>query len=157
MVPRATKSKSLARFGSGGPREIFRRTRLNRFRQWYRGNQRLQRYLEQSAIASFQLGYEELCFDTEDLLDELCRFLGVRPLPDMASLESSGSHVVLGNRMKLEDGKRTGIRYDGRWLSRDDWLLPAAILPAIMKYNTRQVYRNLPQTGDASSNRKRLC
>ena len=87
-----------------------------------------------------QLGYEPLCLDTEAQLDELCRFLEVPVAPEMTLLEVSGSHVVLGNRMKTDKGKRVGVAYDDRWTARRDWLLPAAILPWIMRYNSREVY-----------------
>jgi len=102
----------LAKFGMSGPKEIARRARLNRFRQWYRGNQRLQSFLEQSAIGTFQLGYEELCLSPDLVFAPLGRFLGVQPDPGMSSIGISSSHVVLGNRMKCEDDKRAGIRYD---------------------------------------------
>jgi hypothetical protein len=130
----------LGKFGLSGPKEIARRTRLNRFRQWYRGNQRLQRFLEQSAIDTFQLSYEKLCLFPDKQLDDLCRFLDVQPVPEMLSIRKSGSHVVLGNRMKDEDGTRAGIRYDGRWFTRREWLLPAILLPSVMRYNAREVY-----------------
>lgn len=80
----------LVKFGLGAPKEIARRTRLNRFRQWYRGNQRLQGFLEQSTIGSFQLGYEELCLSPDLVLAQLCRFLGVSPDPGMLSIAQSG-------------------------------------------------------------------
>ena len=130
----------MARFGLNGPKEIARRTRLNRFRQWYRGNLRLQRFLEQSEIGAFQLSYEKLCLFPVRQLDDLCRFLDVQPVPEMLAIGESGSHVVLGNRMKDEDGTRAGIRYDGRWSTRREWRLPAKLLPGVMRYNAREVH-----------------
>jgi hypothetical protein len=130
----------LTRFHLGGPKEFARRSVLNRFRQWYRGNRRLQEVLEQNAIGTFQLSYERLCLFPESTLDDLCRFLGVQPVLQMLSLRESGSHVVLGNRMKGENGTRQGVRYDGRWFTRREWILPAALLPAVMRYNAREVY-----------------
>ena len=69
----------LVKFRLRGPMEIARRSVFNRFRQWYRGNRRLQRFLESSAIDSFQLSYERLCLFPDPTLAELCRFLGAQP------------------------------------------------------------------------------
>ena len=130
----------LAKYRLRGPKEIARRSALNRFRQWYRGNLRLQRFLERSAIDSFQLSYERLCLFPDPTLEDLCRFLDVEPVPEMLAIGESGSHVVLGNRMKSKEGTSVGLRYDGRWFTRREWQLPAQLLRGVMQYNAREVY-----------------
>ena len=145
----------ISKFGLGAPRKIAGRSRFNRFRQWYRGNREIDRFLAGSGIPRFQLGYEELCLHPNRLVESLCRFLGVPPTRTMLSIERSGSHIVLGNRMKEDAEKRRGILYDVRWLLRDEWLLPSALLPHVMRYNARQVYRNLrPAPGPPDPDQK---
>ena len=120
-----------------------KRRPVYRFRQWYLGNRRVQDLLEREKIPSFQLGYEELCLHPNLLVRNICEFLDVKPVDSMLSLPDSGSHVALGNRMRSQKEKRQRIFYDNRWFYRNDWLLPAVLLPRIMRYNTAEVYRNI--------------
>lgn len=112
------------------------------FWQWHSENRRLQNYLKAEKIRSFQLGYEELSLYPKTTMRGVGEFLGIEVVDSMFSLLDSGSHSVLGNRMRFQSEKRQGIFYDNRWFYRKDWLLPAVIFPNIMQYNTREVYRN---------------
>jgi hypothetical protein len=78
------------------------------------------------------------------MMDDICEFLNVKVVDSMFSLLDSSSHSVLGNRMRSQMEKRQGIFYDNRWFSRNDWLLPAILFPHIMRYNAKEVYRNVP-------------
>jgi len=101
-----------------------RRTSAYYFLRWYFRNRSMQDFLKRERIPSFQLGYEELSLYPEFMIDD--------------------SHSVLGNRMRSQMEKRQGIFYDNRWFSRNDWLLPAILFPHIMRYNAKEVYRNVP-------------
>jgi hypothetical protein len=121
-----------------------RRTSAYYFLRWYFRNRSMQDFLKRERIPSFQLGYEELSLYPEFMMDDICEFLDVQVVDSMFSLLDSSSHSVLGNRMRSQMEKRQGIFYDNRWFSRNDWLLPAILFPHIMRYNAKEVYRNVP-------------
>ncbi len=112
------------------------------FREWHQGNQRIQRFLAEHDIRHFQLGYEELCLHPKAMIEKICGFLGESPVPSMTALQDSSSHVIRGNRMRSQPEKRQRISYDHRWFRRNEWILPAALFPNIMRYNAREVYGN---------------
>jgi hypothetical protein len=112
------------------------------FLQWYRRNLRLKRYLENCAINYYQLGYEELCASPECILERLCAFIGIAFEICMLSPQGTSSHNILGNRMRFQPDKRARILYDDRWFRVNDWLPAAAMLPMVMRYNRREVYRH---------------
>jgi hypothetical protein len=68
--------------------------------------------------------------------------LGEQPDLSMLSLKDSCSHIIRGNRMRLQPEKRQGIFYDHRWFYRREWLLCALLFPTIMRFNEREVYNN---------------
>lgn len=113
------------------------------FLSWYRNNKKIQQFIRKNDIESFQIGYEELCLHPRLMIEKICDFLGEKPNPSMISLKDSGSHIMRGNRMRYQKSKRQEILYDNRWFSRNEWILPAALLPNIMAYNSKKVYNNL--------------
>ena len=119
-----------------------RRTSGYHFWMWYLQNKRIQGFLRKENIQSFQMGYEELCLYPDLVLQKMCDFLGEKMEPSMLCIEASGSHIIRGNRMREQADKRQKILYDHRWFYRNEWILPAAFFPNIMKYNRSQVYNN---------------
>jgi hypothetical protein len=120
-----------------------KRTAVFFFQQWHFSNRKLQDFLKREKIPNFQLGYEELSLYPDFLNRDVCKFLGVEPVDSMFSLLDSGSHSVLGNRMRSQNEKRQRIFYDNRWFYRNDWLIPSVLFRNIMQYNIREVYRNI--------------
>jgi hypothetical protein len=126
---------------------IERRSKARLFLQWYRQNRKIQRCLSEDKLPSMRLGYEELCFFPELMIDELCRLLGEEPEAAMLSPDASGCHVLRGNKGTVDhahhlDEQRAAIQYDHRWLYRNDWLLWSLLLPRIMRFNRTEVYGN---------------
>lgn len=132
----------LRKYGWKAGIPYMRRMSLYCFRRWYLENRKLQDFLKRRNTQVFQLGYEELCLYPKSMFHDICKFLGVEMIDSMFSLQESGSHSVGGNRMASQMEKRQGIFYDNRWFYRNDWLLPMAIFPHIMRYNKKEVYRN---------------
>jgi hypothetical protein len=122
------------------------------FREWYRKNRDIQRLLAEEGLRAMRLGYEELCFFPEAMIDGLCELLDEKPEVSMLSPDASGCHILRGNkgavyhahRMETE---RAAIQYDYRWLYRNDWLVASLLHPGIMRFNREQVYGNavMPQ------------
>jgi hypothetical protein len=108
---------------------------------WYLGNKRIQHFVSKNRLRSLQIGYEELCLYPHMIISKICDFLDVPVEPSMLQLAKSGSHAVLGNRMRTQKKKRT-LRYDNRWFYRTEWLPSSFFFPNIMRYNKENVYRN---------------
>ena len=124
------------------PREHKKRSPFHYFKKWYSGNNKIQNFLKTNNIHHFQLGYEELCHYPTVMIEKICHFLGEQPESSMLAIENSRSHSVLGNRMRRQSDKLK-LLYDMRWFQRNEWLMPSLLFPKIIKYNTKEVYRNV--------------
>jgi hypothetical protein len=111
------------------------------FRRWHQENRKTARFLATSGLPFMRIGYEELCLAPEHLIPQICHFLDIPFEPSMLELARSSSHIVRGNRMR-HDGGRRRLAYDPRWLVRNEWMLPALCCPGIMRCNRQQVYSN---------------
>jgi hypothetical protein len=111
------------------------------FRRWHAENRKTRDYLITSGLPVFTLGYEELCLAPERIVPKLCRFLDLPHEPSMLVLERSASHVLRGNRMRHDAGRRV-VSYDPRWLVRGEWTLPSLLCRRIMRSNREWVYSN---------------
>jgi hypothetical protein len=60
----------------------------------------------------------------------------------MLELSGRNSHMIAGNPMRHDPGKRRQIVHDDRWLQRNDWNLAALVSPGIMRYNAREVRKS---------------
>ena len=111
--------------------------------RWRGGNRRFESYFAREKLATFTLGYEELCFKPAAVVPKLCEFLRV-PF-DAAVLAPRGerAHILRGNRMRFDPERRSAVSYDARWMmsARPLWSAPW-YLP-VMGLNRRLVYSNL--------------
>ncbi len=120
-----------------------RRPSLVLFWRWYAQNRRIQRDLERAGARHMVVSYDELCLEPATAIRRLTDFLELDPEPAMAAISETHSHTLRGNRMRREPEKNRAILYDYRWLYRNEWVLPAALSPHIMRYNARMAYGNL--------------
>jgi len=111
------------------------------FWKWFIRNRRYLGFTAEQNLHIHQVGYEELALQPEKTLRSVCRFLGVEFDPAMLNIRKTGSHSVLGSRMRTQKEKMR-IRYDHRWFLRTEWKVPSILFPNIMKYNTKHVYGN---------------
>ena len=113
------------------------------FMLWYIQNKQIRDFLKRLDIDYFSLGYDELGMNPDLMMKKIFEFLGEDIIdPDFCSTNSQ-SHILVGNTKKLESKRRQGIFYDNRWMYRNEWLRPAALLPKIMRYNAEEVYKNI--------------
>jgi hypothetical protein len=119
-----------------------------RFMIWYRGNLRINKYIKERDLSAIQTSYESLAFRGEATTHDLCSFLGLQLEQLTTQIETSKSHIALGNPMRLEPSRRKRIDYDYRWLARRDWMLASVLLPHIMTYNQRTVYGEMRHQGN---------
>lgn len=110
---------------------------------WYIQNKQIKQYLESKQIDYFSLGYDELGLNPDLIMKKIFEFLEQDIInPDFCSADSQ-SHILVGNTKKSKSDRRQGIFYDNRWMYRNEWLRPAALLPKVMRYNAEQVYKNI--------------
>jgi len=122
-------------------REYIHRSPYFIFWRWYLGNKRMRHFFTEHNMEVLQIGYEELCLHPYLMAEKICDFLGEKTEPGMVNVNDSRSHVIRGNRMRRQTDK-LNIKYDHRWFVRQEWKMPAALFPNIMKYNAKHVYSN---------------
>jgi hypothetical protein len=111
------------------------------FWRWYRGNGRYMAALQHIGLRWLTVSHEELVLRPEPSLSRIMAFLGDSVRGDMLNFNQAGHHAVLVNRMKSNREKMNHLRYDHRWFYRSgQWMLPALLLPNIMRFNHAQVY-----------------
>jgi hypothetical protein len=110
------------------------------FHDWYWINKKIDNLIESNKFDSIRISYEELCFNLESIVQNICKFLDINYEESMLSIISSKSHNIGGNRMRLDSEKRKKIIYDYRWFYKNDWILPSLIFPYIMLYNNAITY-----------------
>lgn len=115
-------------------------TSLAYFRFWRRRNQGMQRAIRDQGVPMLRLGYEPLATATVPTMEAVATWLGLSFEPGMLAPNPDGSHTGSGNDMRLSPEKLRAVAYDTRWLTRRDWILPAAVCPGVMRYNREQVY-----------------
>ena len=138
------RNYTISQIDNAKKKGIYRRRTYNPYKiswNWYLGNKRIQHFLSKHRLKSLQIGYEELCLYPNLIIDRICDFLDVPVEPSMLQLKKSGSHAVLGNRMRTQKKKRD-LRYDNRWFYRNEWLSSMFFFPNIMRYNRKNVYSN---------------
>lgn len=113
------------------------------FLLWYYQNRKLRSMLEEQKISSFGISYEELGLYPEKTVPKLFQYLGVEEGGVNLSPYNSQSHILVGNKKKADPACRRRIVYDNQWMYRREWLVSAAIFQNIIKYNNKEVYRNI--------------
>ena len=113
------------------------------FLLWYFQNRQIKKFLKNNHIDYFCLGYDELGMNPDLMMKKIFEFLGEKIQDPDFNTVNTQSHIWVGNVKKKVAKRRQGIFYDNRWMYRNDWLLPAALLPKIMRYNAEEVYKNI--------------
>ena len=109
--------------------------------RWRRENEKIDECREQARLPGKNFGYEELCLGLQQTFDLVCEFLGLEKTSTSDQVPRTRSHLFIGNRMRMQDEKAS-LRYDGRWLSRSEWVLPSVLLPFVLRRNRDWVYGN---------------
>ena len=113
------------------------------FSLWYMQNRWFRDFIDHNDVNTFQLGYDELCLQPEAMLEKAGKFIGIDQEIKSSSFSGSKSHIIVGNIRKDDKSRKEAVRYDGRWMYRNEWLPVAFLFRNIMKYNAREVYKNI--------------
>lgn len=110
---------------------------------WFQDNLKIKKFLDKEGVSYIQIGYEELCFQTEYILKAICNFIGIEFDKEMIKLDKSKSHIVFGNRMKVDREKKANILYDNKWFLSYPINFFYFLLFPIAKWNEKNVYLNI--------------
>jgi len=113
---------------------------------WWQRNRKFMEYLRKSDLPYIQISYEEICFRREEMLKRICEFLEVEFSAEMFREPfSTSSHSIAGNIAKFKFKKRGEINYDYRWMKDYPVNLSYGLLPFVVSWNRKNVYKNLNQ------------
>jgi hypothetical protein len=109
--------------------------------RWARENKKLANCLLETRLTNRPLGYEEICLGFPDVFNGIYEFLGLEPVSMSVNVPRPNNHMFIGNRMR-EQEEKAALKYDGRWLTRREWLAPCLLLPFLLPRNRKWVYAN---------------
>ncbi|MDA9981539.1 sulfotransferase [Gammaproteobacteria bacterium] len=110
--------------------------------RWFRENRAIKIRLNAAGIPFFQLGYEELCSQPAKMFNALTEFTGVYFDPGIPKPSLVNSHIWIGNRMRNNKQKMSGIHYDDSW-ARDEWFKRQRwVMWPYLGWNKKNVYIN---------------
>lgn len=136
-------ASSQARLARSQPRKGLKKVKGHYWYQmlrWLRDNKKREAILTQLALPFTTVGYEPFCFTPKQTLDSVYEFLDVQFENNKSDLTESSHHVLFGNPMRNCESRKSEIRYDDRWFSENGYMLPAALIPTLMRYNQKYVY-----------------
>lgn len=113
------------------------------FLKWYFGNKKRLSKFHKENINYYKVGYEDFCFNQEVRLVEICENVGIEYNKVYLTMSDAQHHVLMGNPMRNDKDKQTGIRYDSSWLTDKRNVIPSIIFPFIFSYNIKHVYKKL--------------
>jgi len=109
---------------------------------WLKGNLKIKRFLKKKNILFKQFGYEEIALYLEIMLNEICKFAGLKFDPLMLEPDKTKSHIIRGNVVREDSKKRKVLMYDARWFpSIQLSIFVPLLLPALI-WNSKNVYTN---------------
>lgn len=111
------------------------------FWKWYFRNRSMQSFIEATNAPAFNLSYDQLAQNSEDVMADLFSFLGAKKVNTKKMRpDQSNSHIFMGNPMIGDAEKMSAIRYDDRWRQSKDWQLAAFLFPTITAFNAKMVH-----------------
>lgn len=130
----------LRKFGLKGAARYPKRWVPLIFQYWYRRNRTLQKHFLDSGIEVFQVGYEDFSAVPVEILPEILEYLDLPPSSSVYSPIGAKSHVLAGNRNRLNTRRLQSIGYDNRWHHDSEWLIGSLLMPHIVSYSNKQTY-----------------
>jgi hypothetical protein len=132
-----------------------REVNLRGFLHWFRRN-RIDRERLYADVPQLTVSYDELALNPIASVRRICRFLELDYDDAMiADYGNAEHHAIKCNRMKGDPDKMAAVQYDQRWLADRRWLIPAFLLPQVMKFNSNEVYGLIDNPFAAAARRAR--
>ena len=110
--------------------------------QWFKRNLKILWFLKKNNLHYRTFGYEEIALYPEEMLRQICEYVGVGYDPAMLIPDNTKSHVFNGNVAKGDKQKRKGFLYDGRWLTSLSLVWLGPLIFPLLVWNRKLVYSN---------------
>ncbi|MCC5931458.1 MAG: hypothetical protein JJU28_19580 [Cyclobacteriaceae bacterium] len=119
-------------------RKVGLKTKYKLTTKWMRDYYLINRYLNNNNKQHFKISYDLFCLDYENVKNLFKKKLELNSEPDFLNTNSIN---LIGNRMKKKADIKLEIKYDYRWASRREWLLPWLLYPGLKTMNKNNVWR----------------
>ena len=110
---------------------------------WYFVNKKIEKFLKINNLDYLKIGYEEFALHTEVILQKIFSWLKINNEKNLLGLSKSKSHIVAGNRMRLNKSNNSKIIYDSSWKSRKSNIFRNLLFRLFYKRNNELVYSNI--------------
>ena len=121
----------------------YNRSILRNVLTWYFVNKKIEKFLKINNLDYLKIGYEEFALHTEEILQKIFSWLKIDNEKNLLSLSKSKSHIVAGNRMRLNKSNNSKIIYDSSWKSRKSNVFRNLLFRLFYKRNNELVYSNI--------------
>lgn len=111
--------------------------------RWILENHKLRRRFRKMDIDPMWAGYEELSLYPELLMQKISEFCGLIYAPSMLHPANTNSHIISGNVARADPAKRSGWKYDARWMLSGRILLLSPLLVCLQRLHKKYVYSNV--------------
>jgi hypothetical protein len=111
--------------------------------RWFLENLKLRRSFRKMGIAPLWAGYEELALYPEYLLQKIAGFCGLVYDADMLHPAKTNSHIISGNVARVDPEKRSGWKYDARWMLSTRILLLSPLFACLQRLQKKFVYSHV--------------
>lgn len=121
----------------------YNRSILRNVLTWYFVNRKIEKFLKINNLDYLKIGYEEFALHTEVILQKIFSWLKINNEKNLLGLSKSKSHIVAGNRMRLNKSNNSKIIYDSSWKSRKSNIFRNLLFRLFYKRNNELVYSNI--------------
>jgi len=108
--------------------------------RWFLENKKLLRRIRKMGIDPIFVGYEELALYPDHLLQLIAEHTGIPYSAKLLVPGNTTSHIISGNIARTDPAKRSGWKYDARWMLSRRILTWSPLLLFIQRMNRRLVY-----------------
>ncbi|MDF1571404.1 MAG: hypothetical protein P1P82_07305 [Bacteroidales bacterium] len=111
--------------------------------RWVLENHKLRRRFRKMGIDPMWTGYEELSLYPELLMQKISDFCGLTYAHSMLHPDNTNSHIFSGNVARADPEKRSGWKYDARWMLSGRILLLSPLIVSLLRLHKKYVYSNV--------------
>lgn len=115
--------------------------------RWTFENIKLRNRFRKMGIFPMWVGYEELSLYPELLLQKISGFCELAYDPVMLVPGNTHSHIISGNVARTDPEKRSGWKYDARWMLSRRMLLLSPLFLCLQRLQKKYVYQNVLHGG----------
>ena len=110
---------------------------------WYFVNKKIEKFLITNNLDFIKIGYDEFALHTEEILKKIFNWLKINNEKNLLKLSKSKSHIVAGNRMRLNKKNNSRIIYDSSWMTKKPNIFKSLLFKPFYKRNNELVYSNI--------------